>query len=77
MLSKFIATPAAMLALSSLVTAAPVVELSVPAQLQLADRYAQFTPPIHPLVPLFLANNSRTQCRRQICHPPKRRGLCL
>jgi hypothetical protein len=37
MLSKFIANPAVILALSALVTAAPASKLSVPAQLQLAD----------------------------------------
>jgi hypothetical protein len=37
MISNFIANPAAMLALSALVTAAPAPQLSVPAQLQLAD----------------------------------------
>jgi hypothetical protein len=37
MLSKYLATPAAIMALSPLVTAAPAVELSIPAQLQLAD----------------------------------------
>jgi hypothetical protein len=39
MLSNFITNPAAMLALSALVTAAPAsqVQLSIPAQLQLAD----------------------------------------